>query len=85
MDMTKSLPIGDSLLVMVTGMVIVFGGLTVLIFLIKGLVKITDRMGGKKKALAPKVVIPPMKAFDIRRDDEAEQSDDITILAIKRP
>ncbi len=81
MDMTKPLPIGDSLLVMVTGMAIVFLGLTVLIFLIKGLVKLTDGMGRKKKAAAPQVVIPPMKAFDIRTDEEPA-NDDALVAAI---
>ncbi len=82
MDLTKSLPIGDSLLVMVTGMAIVFLGLTVLIFLIKALVKATDGMGRKKKAAAPQVVIPPMKAFDIKTDDEPAAEDDALVAAI---
>ncbi len=82
-DMTKSLPIGDSLLVMVTGMAIVFLGLTILIFLIKGLIKATDRMGKKKRKQQPQPAIPPVKAFDIRTDEPAApETDDSLVAAI---
>lgn len=74
-DMTKKLPVGDSLLVMVVGMVIVFLGLSILILLIKCLIGITDGMGKRKKkepaaqtAKAP-VQAPAAEAEEIAADD----------------
>ena len=46
--MQNSLDLGNSLLVMVIGLAIVFIGLVVLIFLVKILVKATDGIGRKK-------------------------------------
>ena len=48
-DLTKPAEFGQTLLVTLIGMAIVILGLTVLIFLIKGLVKITDGLGKKKQ------------------------------------
>ncbi len=80
--MTNSLTLGDSLLVTLIGMIIVFFGLTVLIFLIKALIGLTDNLG-KKKAKPkvstlpvapppPPVKVEPAAMEDVREEDEAE-------------
>ena len=81
-DLTKPAEFGQTLLVTLIGMAIVILGLTILIFLIKGLVRVTDGLGKKKKAEAPKVVIPPMKAFTIRSDEDDVSEDSALVAAI---
>ena len=83
-DMTQPAPIGTSLLITLLGMATVLLGLTILIFLIKLLVKATDGMGKKKKKAdaAPQPVIPPMKAFTIRSDEDEPAADDALVAAI---
>ena len=81
-DLTKPADIGQTLLVTLIGMATVILGLTILIFLIKGLVKVTDGLGKKKKTEAPKVVIPPMKAFTIRSDEDDVRDDSEMVAAI---
>ena len=83
MNGTAPLAFTDSLLVMVIGMLIVFGGLAVLIGLIKLLILITDRMTGKKKqaAAAPAMPaqIPPRQEKSI---EEAPQQEDGELVAV---
>ncbi len=74
--MNKSLSLGSSLLVTVVGMVIVFFGLTVLIFLIKALVKATSGIGKKQVKPAAPAPIPapapaPVAAAEEPEDDGA--------------
>ena len=76
---TESLNLGNSLLVTLIGMVIVFFGLTVLIFLIKALVKATDKMGKTQKVAAPSTPVAPSQAEQI---EEAEEDDDALIAVI---
>ena len=81
-DLTKPADIGQTLLVTLIGMATVLVGLTILIFLIKGLVKITDGLGKKKKVETPKVVIPPMKAFPIQSGEDEDTMDSAVVAAI---
>ena len=81
-DLTKPAEFGQTLLVTLIGMAIVILGLTVLIFLIKGLVKITDGLGKKKQPEAPKAAIPPMKVFTIRSDEDEPAEDSALVAAI---
>ena len=74
--MTESLNLANALLVTVIGMLIVFFGLTVLIFLIKLLVKATGNMGAKKKN-EPAVVPATAPAVE-----EPEEMDDSELVAV---
>ena len=81
-DGNARVPFLQTLLVTLIGMATVIVGLVILIFLIKALVKATDGLGKKKKADAPQVVIPPMKAFTIRSDeDDAQRPADGELVA----
>ncbi len=81
--MKESLPFADSLLVMLIGMAIVFGGLAVLIGLIKLLITVTDNVGGKKKkqpAAAPQPIrIPAPPALPVQAP---EHQDDTELIAV---
>ncbi len=81
-DGNARVPFLQTLLVTLIGMATVIVGLVILIFLIKALVKATDGLGKKKKADAPQVVIPPMKAFTIRSDEDEPAADDALVAAI---
>ena len=80
--MNTSLSFGSSLLVTVVGMLIVFFGLTVLIFLIKGLVKVTNNIGKPKKA-APVPTVPTPAAVPAAAPvaEETEPEDDGALIA----
>ena len=80
--MSTSLSLGSSLLVTVVGMAIVFFGLTVLIFLIKALVKATENLGKKKAAPVPVTqVANPAKPAPVETAAEAEAEDDGALIA----
>ena len=78
-DFTKPLPVGDSLLVMVVGMIIVFLGLTILIFMIKALIASTDGMGKKKKA---QPVQTAKAAVTVKPEQSEPEADDSLVAAI---
>ncbi len=77
--MLQPLDLGNSLMVMLVGITIVFIGLVVLIFLIKILVKATDGIGKKKPGHAvevtsiatPRQVDAPVQAAQEPEQDEA--------------
>ncbi|MBR5345627.1 MAG: OadG family protein [Clostridia bacterium] len=82
-DLTKPADIGQTLLVTLIGMGTVILGLTILIFLIKALIKVTDHLGGKKKKdAAPQVVIPPVKVFGTPAEETVTEEDDSIVAAI---
>ena len=68
------LSLGNSLIVTVIGMLIVFFGLTVLIFLIKILIKLTDNLGKKttKVAAVPAAPVPAQPVEEIVEEDDGE-------------
>ena len=75
----QSLDLGNALIVTVIGMIIVFFGLTVLIFLIKALIAATDNLGKAKKPVVRELRAapppPPPAAVpeeDIPEEDQAE-------------
>lgn len=74
--MAESLNLADALLVTVIGMLIVFFGLTVLIFLIKLLVKVTGNMGAKKST-QPAATAPVVETVP-----EETEEDDSEIIAV---
>ena len=81
--MNNPLALGDSLIVTVIGMLIVFFGLTVLIFLIKALVMATEGLGSRKAKpsaapapAAPRVAETPA----VPADTEEEDSDELTAV-----
>ena len=80
-DLTKPADIGQTLLVTLIGMATVILGLTILIFLIKALIKATDNLGSKKKKAEPQVVIPPVKAFGTPAE-EPETAEDDSLVAV---
>ena len=79
----QSLALGDALLVVLIGMVIVFFGLVVLIALIKLLVKLTSGLGrGKKKAApAPAPKPAPVPAVQQAAPAPAEEQEDTALVA----
>ncbi len=79
--MSTSLSLGSSLLVTVVGMIIVFFGLTVLIFLIKGLVALTGNVGKKKAAPASAPVKAAPAPAPVPAAPEAEPEDDGALIA----
>ncbi len=79
--MDKALSFGESLLVMLIGMTIVFLGLTVLILLIKLLVKATDRMGRKEKTPAAELAVAAAKPEAPAAEEEPAAEDDGAIVA----
>ena len=81
-DFTKPLPVGDSLLVMVVGMIIVFLGLTILIFMIKALIASTDGMGKKKKAQQAQPVQTAKTAAAVQPEQSEPEADDSLVAAI---
>ena len=81
-DGNAVVPFGQSLLITLIGMATVLIGLAILIVLIKALVKATDGLGKKKTAAKPQVVIPPMKAFDIKTGDEEPQTAGDELIAV---
>jgi len=70
--MNTSLDLGNSLLVMLIGIVIVFFGLTVLILLITLLVKVTQNLGGGKKAAPAPQPAPAPEEVPEPEADESE-------------
>ena len=82
-DLTKPADIGQTLLVTLIGMATVILGLTILIFLIKALIKVTDNLGAKKKKKMAdsQVVIPPVKAFGTPAE-EPEIAEDDSLVAV---
>ena len=75
-----SLGIGDSLLVTVIGMAVVFFGLVILIFLIKGLVGLTSGMGKKKKPVPVRTInVTPAPA---PAEAEEPEQDDLQLIAV---
>ncbi len=78
-DMTKPLPAGDTLLVMIVGMAIVFLGLTILIFLIKALIKTTDGLG-KKKSTPVQTAKAPVQAAAVEAKEETPGDDELVAV-----
>ena len=81
MDMTKPLSVDNALLVMLIGMLIVFVGLVILIFLIRLLVKLTE---GRRKAAEPVAVttLPSVSAPPAVQAAEPEEDDGALVAAI---
>lgn len=70
--------LGNSLLVALVGMTVVFLGLCILIGLIKLLAKATEQMGKKKETPAPAPVAPAVETPAV---EEAPQTDDAAVVA----
>ena len=78
---TQPLNLGNSLLVTLIGMIIVFFGLTILIFLIKALVRLTENLGRKKTPVRT-VTPPPAPAPAPVAVEEPEENEDELIAVI---
>ena len=78
---TQPLNLGNSLLVTLIGMIIVFFGLTILIFLIKALVRLTENLGRKKTPVRT-VTPPPAPAPAPVAVVEPEENEDELIAVI---
>ncbi len=80
--MLQPLDLGNSLMVMLVGITIVFIGLVVLIFLIKVLVKATDGFGKKKQAPAPAAPAPAAAPAEEVPEAPAAQDETPLVAAI---
>ena len=77
---SQSLDLGNALLVTLIGMAVVFIGLVVLIFLIKGLVGLTSGMGKKKKPVPVRTInVTPAPA---PAEAEEPEQDDLQLIAV---
>ena len=81
--MNEVLGLGDSLLVTVVGLAIVFLGLTILIFLIKALILLTQRMQGRKQApsVAPAPAAAPVQETAVPQE-VTEEEDEGELIAV---
>ncbi|MBQ6564950.1 MAG: OadG family protein [Clostridiales bacterium] len=77
---TQPLDFGSSLLVTVIGMAIVLFGLSVLIFLIKALVKVTQNLGQKKEPAQAAPAVPVAAVSE--PVEETEENEDELIAVI---
>ena len=75
----QSLDFGSALLVTLIGMAVVFIGMVVLIFLIKGLVALTGGMGKKKAVPVKTVTLAPAP---VPPAPEEPEQDDLQLIAV---
>ena len=74
----QPLDFGSSLLVTVVGMAIVLFGLSVLIFLIKALVKVTENLGQKKKTEVQAAPAAPVaETVEVAEESAVENQDEL--------